>query len=151
MKFSGHVCSAMAFAVALALSGPAAAQEMVSFKVVDNAVAQPLTDKPGDVKNGRNVVVGMRKGNCLACHVMPIPEEPFHGLVGPDLTGVASRLNEGELRARIINAKLMNSDTAMPAFYRVDGLNRVAKAHQDKTILTAQEVEDVVAYLKTLK
>jgi sulfur-oxidizing protein SoxX len=82
---------------------------------------------------------------------MPVPEQPFHGEVGPDLTGVGSRYDTGELRLRIVNPKYANSDTIMPAFYRADGLHRVLKGFEGKSMLSAQEVEDVVAYLVTLK
>jgi sulfur-oxidizing protein SoxX len=82
---------------------------------------------------------------------MPTPEQPYHGEVGPELNGVAGRLSEGEIRLRIVNPKYANPGTIMPAFYRNDGLHRVAKKWQGKTMLTAEEVEDVVAYMMTLK
>jgi sulfur-oxidizing protein SoxX len=82
---------------------------------------------------------------------MPIPEQAFHGNIGPDLKGISSRYSEGELRLRIVNPKVLNSETIMPAFYKADGFNRVMKKFVGKTIITAQEVEDIVAYLMTLK
>jgi sulfur-oxidizing protein SoxX len=108
----------------------------------------PLTAEKGDPARGRVAVI--KKGNCLACHVMPIPEEPDHGDIGPPLDGVGSRLIPAELRMRVADPKVLNPDTIMPSFYKHD-LNRVAKAWEGKTILDAQEVEDVVAYLSTLK
>lgn len=108
----------------------------------------PLTDQKGDPVNGRKVAAG--KGLCLSCHVMPIPEEADHGDVGPDLAGVGSRLQPPELRMRIVDPKVLNPDTPMPSFYKKD-LNRVGKKWEGQTVLTAQEVEDVVAYLGTLK
>lgn len=108
-----------------------------------------LTGQAGDPKNGRKLVI--KQGGCLSCHGMPIPEEADHGQIGPDLAGVASRLSEGEIRLRVVDPKILNPDTMMPAFYRTDGLHRVAANWQGKPILTAQEVEDVVAYLMTLK
>jgi len=150
----GRLVLPLAAASAVALMAgmsEADAQEIATYKVSDYAIKEPLTATPGDPKNGRKLVAGQRKGNCLACHKMPIPEEQFHGLVGPELNGVGSRLSEGELRLRIADAKQVNPDTSMPAFHRVAGLHRVATAHQEKPILTAQEVEDVVAYLLTLK
>ena len=118
----------------------------------DGAVAQSLTGVPGDPANGRAVFKNRKKGNCLACHVnSDLADEQFHGEIGPPLDGVAERYTEAELRGIIVNAKMVFEDTIMPAFYRVDGLNRVLKKFQGKTILTAQEVEDVVAYLMTLK
>ena len=105
----------------------------------------------GDAKVGRNTAFNRKKGNCLACHKMPVPEQPFHGEIGPDLAGVASRLSEAEIRLRIVNPKVVNPDTFMPAFYRNTGLHRVQKKWQGKTILGAKDIEDIVAYLVTLK
>lgn len=146
---------ATAYAVVLALGNTALAADtpkLVNFKVVDDtSIPQSLTGKAGDPDNGRKVAIDRRKGNCLACHVMPIPEQPYHGLVGPDLHGVGGRYSAGELRLRIVNPKLINDATIMPAFYKNDGFHRVAKKFVGKTIISAQEVEDVVAYLMTLK
>jgi sulfur-oxidizing protein SoxX len=110
-----------------------------------------LTGVAGDAANGRKVAISRKKGNCLACHVMPIPEQQFHGETAPSLYGVGNRLNEGELRLQLVNSKVTNDSTMMPSFYRTFGYNRPLKKFAGKSILTAQEVEDVVAYLKTLK
>ena len=143
------ICGA---ALVTLIAGAAAAEEFVAFKVVDNeSIPQSLTGKPGDPANGRKVAINRKQGNCLACHKMPIPEQQFHGEVGPDLSAVANSYSEGELRLRVVNPKIVNPDTFMPAFYRPYGLHRVAKNFQGKTILTAQQVEDVIAYLQTLK
>ncbi len=126
--------------------------ELVKFRIVDgSSIPQSLTGKPGDPAKGRKIAIGSRLGNCLACHVMPVPEQPFHGKVGPDLNGVASRYSEGELRLRVVDPKIVNEATIMPAFYRNTGLHRVLKKFQGKTIISAQDVEDVVAYMMTLK
>ena len=125
---------------------------VVAYEVVDDAaIPQALTDQPGDPENGRAVVIHRQKGNCLACHTMPIPEQSFHGEIGPDLSGVANRYNAGELRLRIVDPKVINPGTIMPAYYRTNGLHRVLEKFEGKTMLTAQEVEDVIAYLQTLK
>lgn len=130
----------------------AASKKLVMYKIVDgHSIPKSLTDKPGDPTNGRKVAIHRKKGNCLACHQMPIPEQQFHGNIGPDLAGVASRYTEAELRLRVVNPKVVNEDTIMPAFYKNDGFNAVHKKFKGKTVLSAQEVEDVVAYLKTLK
>lgn len=126
-----------------------AKDELVTYSVVDNMIPVSLTDHPGDPKRGRAIAAG-RDGNCLACHRMPIPEEQFHGDLGPDLIGVGSRFNEGELRIRLVDSKHVNPATIMPAFYKVSDLRRVARRYLDQPILGAQEIEDVVAYLKTL-
>ena len=128
------------------------AEEIVAYEIVDDtSIPMSLTGKPGNPENGREIAINRKKGNCLACHILPIPEQSFHGETGPDLNGVASRYSEGELRLRIVNPKIINPDTFMPAFYRNDGLHRVAKKFQDKTILSAEEVEDILAYIMTLK
>ncbi len=144
-------------AVVLAAAGmlvpaSATAEELVKFSIVDGqSIPASLTGKPGDPVKGREVAIHRQKGNCLACHTMPVPDQPYHGEVGPDLNGVASRLSEGEIRLRIVNPKYANPATIMPAFYRTEGLHRVAKKFQGKPMLTAEEVEDVVAYMMTLK
>jgi sulfur-oxidizing protein SoxX len=128
------------------------AQELVAYNIVDEiSIPKPLTDQPGDPVKGREVAINRKKGNCLACHVMPIPEQSFHGEIGPDLTGVGSRYKIGELRLRVVDPKTLNPDTMMPAFYRNDGFHRVAKKFEGKTILGPQEVEDLLAYLMSLR
>ena len=93
-----------------------------------------------------------KKGNCLACHVnTDMAEQTFHGEVGPELDGVADRWNTAELRGILVNSKKMFEGTIMPAFYRDSGYNRVLKKFDGKTILSAQEVEDLLAYVATLK
>lgn len=116
------------------------------------AIERPLGELRGDAERGRMIVIDRSKGNCLACHRMPIPEEEFHGTVGPSLIGVASRLNEGQLRLRVVDEKQLNPSTIMPGYYRdPDLFNQVLEAYAGRTVLSAQEVEDVVAYLLTLK
>lgn len=131
-------------------SGAQAADMMVSFNVVDDMITQSLTGKPGDPVNGKKVVINRKKGNCLACHVMPIPEQQFHGHTGPSLFGVGARLDDGTLRMRLVDPKVINPDTMMPSFYKTD-FHRVLKGFEGKTILSAQEVEDVIAFLETLQ
>jgi sulfur-oxidizing protein SoxX len=137
--------------LALLLSSPASAADLIKYQINNDAIATSLTGKAGDPVNGKKLATNRKKGNCLACHSMPIPEQAFHGNIGPDLKGISSRYSEGELRLRIVNPKVLNSETIMPAFYKADGFNRVMKKFVGKTIITAQEVEDIVAYLMTLK
>jgi L-cysteine S-thiosulfotransferase len=120
------------------------------YTIVDDAIPVSLTGVPGDPVKGKKLAVNRKKGNCLACHAMPIPEQQFHGEVGPDLSGVGSRMTEPELRLRLVNSKALNPDTIMPAFHKV-ALNRVLKKFKGKTILGAQEIEDIIAYISTLK
>ena len=114
---------------------------------------QPLTTDAGDIRRGKAVAVNSDMGNCLICHRMPIPEVPegAAGDIGPDLAGVGARLSAGELRQRIADPKAIDADTVMPAYFVADGLNRVQSQYAGRTILTAQQVEDLVAYLETLR
>ncbi len=147
-RFFG-VAAAAAFFAALAFGARAA--EFITYDIVDEAIPQSLTGKAGDPVKGRKTAINRKKGNCLACHVLPIPEQADHGEVGPPLNDVGSRLGAGEIRLRIVNPKVVNPDTIMPAFYRIHGLHRVQKKWQGKTIISAQDVEDIVAYMMTLK
>lgn len=122
-------------------------------KIEDGAIAASLTGVPGDAVNGRKVFANRSLGNCLACHaVTDQKEQLFHGEVGPPLDGVADVWGEAELRAIVVNSKAIFTDeTIMPGFYSLDVGKDVRKDLVGKTILSAQEVEDVVAYLGTLK
>jgi len=141
------------------LSCPALSQEKkqeaepyYEWKVVDYAINEPLGGLKGDPDRGRKIAVHRKKGNCLACHVMPIPGTEFHGNLGPPLTGLASRLTEGQMRLRIVDQKQVNPATVMPGYYRnPKHFNRVRKQFKGKTVLSAQEVEDVVALMMTFK
>ena len=105
----------------------------------------------GNPGQGRAIVADRQVGMCLLCHRAPIPEERFQGDLAPDLAGVGARLSKDELRARIVDPRRANSKTIMPAYFSTEGLTRVAPAYRGKTIFSAQQVEDVVAYLATLK
>jgi sulfur-oxidizing protein SoxX len=124
---------------------------LVPYKVVGDAIQASLTGKPGNPEHGREIVTNRQIGLCLLCHSGPFPEEKFQGTLAPDLAGAGSRSTEGQLRLRIVDASRLKPDTIMPPYYRVDGLNRVAPSFQGKPILTAEQVEDVVAYLMTLR
>ena len=144
--------SAVAVISGLLLSAGVRAEELVNYQIVDGErIDASLTGQAGDSAKGREVAINRKQGNCLACHILPIPEQPFHGAIGPDLSEIGGALSEGELRLRVVNSKMFNEQTIMPAFYRNDGFERVLKKFQGKTILSAQQVEDVVAYLMTLK
>jgi sulfur-oxidizing protein SoxX len=139
-----------ALLIAVGMTPMATADTLGPFVVVDETIAAPLSAKPGDPQNGRAIAAG-RQGNCLGCHRLPIPEEPFHGTVGPNLAGVGDRYSPAELRLRLVDSTMINPETIMPPFHRVDELRRVARRYRGKPILTAQEIEDVIAYLITLK
>lgn len=121
------------------------------YTVVGMAIPEPLTTEPGDPARGKKIFIGRKKGNCLTCHTAPIPEEQFHGNVGPDLRGVGDRMTPAEMRLRIVNPMIINPDTQMFAFYHVADLRQVKKEFQGKPLLEPQEVEDVIAYLSSLK
>ena len=119
----------------------------------DLAVEKSLTGVPGDPEKGRKWYAGRKLGNCLACHVTAdLKEQPFHGEVGPEMAGVASRYEEPQLRAIVANSKkVFGEQTIMPGFYTFEVGIRPSKKFKGKTILNAQQVEDIVAYLKTMK
>ena len=118
----------------------------------DGAIGVTLTAQAGDPAAGRKVFMNRKQGNCLACHVNEdMSDQSFHGEVGPALDGVADRWEAAELRGIVVNSKMMFEGTIMPAFYKDGGFERNLKKFQGKSILNAQQVEDVVAYLLTLK
>lgn len=131
----------------LAVLAPAAAAQ----QVVGDAIPASLTGQPGDAARGRAIVANRSVGLCLLCHSGPIAEERFQGDLAPSLAGAGSRWSEGQLRLRIADGARLNADTIMPPYYRTTGLQRVARNFDGKTILSAAQVEDVVAYLATLK
>jgi sulfur-oxidizing protein SoxX len=116
----------------------------------NDEIPAPLTGARGDPARGRALVANRQAGLCLLCHSGPFPEERFQGNLAPDLRS-AARLSEGEIRARIVDPRRANPDSVMPAYFRTDDLTRVAPALRGKTVLTAEQIEDIVAYLVTLK
>ena len=138
-------------ALVLLAAGAARAQTLVPYAIVGDAIPASLTGAPGDPAKGRAIVADRQTGLCLLCHSGPFPETRFQGNLAPSLAGAGSRWSEGELRLRIVDARRLAPDTIMPSYYRVDGLNGVDKAHLGRTILEPAQIEDVVAYLTTLK
>ena len=134
----------------LALTGVAAAQDLRRYAVVGDAIPASLTGTPGDAARGRTLVVE-RASTCILCHSGPFPEQRFQGDVAPSLAGTGSRWSEGEIRLRLVDASRLNAATIMPSYYRIDGLSRVGRAWQDNPILSAEQIEDIVAYLVTLR
>ena len=139
----------------------AIAEEILPTAVMfaDGAVEQSLSGTAGDAANGRKIVGDKKQGNCVACHeVSDLADVPFQGEIGPPLDGAGGRWEVAELRGIVANAKKMFEGSMMPSFYRTDGFIRPGKAYTGKAaddtfgpLLTAQQVEDVVAYLATLK
>ena len=129
----------------------AGGDELRPYVVVGDAIPGPLTGAPGDPERGRAIVANRQVGLCLLCHTGPFPEERFQGNLAPDLAGAGARASAGQLRLRIVDASHLNPDTIMPPYYRVDGLERVAANFRGKPILSAEQIEDVIAFLVTLK
>jgi sulfur-oxidizing protein SoxX len=128
----------------------AGAQQLQSYAVVGDAIPVSLTGNPGDPTRGRAIVIS-RPSTCILCHSGPFPDVKFQGDLAPDFTGSGSRWSEGQLRLRLVDAKSLNPATIMPSYYRVDGLVQVGNAWRGKPILSAEQIEDVVAYLATLR
>lgn len=127
------------------------AEPLVEYRIEGDAIPEPLTATPGNPARGRQLVRDMGHVTCLICHALPIPEEPDHGAVGPSLSDIASRASIGQIRLRLVDPKALNPQTIMPSYYRFADLNRVEAPYRDRPIYSAQQVEDVVAYLASLK
>lgn len=138
----------LALVAALLVAAGASAQ---SYTVSGDAIAQSLTGVPGNAARGRTIVVSRQKGLCLLCHSGPFAEERFQGDLAPSLAGAGKRWNEGQLRLRMVDSRRLNPATIMPSYYRTDGLSRVGAAWRDQPVLTAAEIEDVIAFLMTLR
>lgn len=134
----------------LAMAMPAMASAQ-SAMVTGDAVVQSLTGSAGDPARGRAIIADRQKGFCLLCHGGPFPEEPLQGNLAPSLAGAGSRWNEGQLRLRLMDNKRVNPESIMPAYHRIEGLNRVGAIWRDRPILSAAEIEDVLAFLMGLK
>ena len=141
-----HIACALA---AVALLRAADAQTLVPYKVAGDGIAQPLTSAPGDATRGRTLVLD-RSTTCILCHSGPFGTQ-FQGDLAPSLAGAGNRWSPAQLRLRLVDASHFNPDTIMPSYYRVDGLARVGRNWTGKSILTAEQIEDIVTYLATLK
>jgi sulfur-oxidizing protein SoxX len=137
-------------AAILAAFGNANAQALRPYAVVGDAIPSSLTGAAGDATRGRALAVD-RTSTCILCHSGPFPEQRFQGDVAPSLAGTGSRWSEGQIRLRLVDASRLNAATIMPSYYRIDGLNRVGRTWQGKPILSAEQIEDIVAYLVTLR
>jgi len=129
----------------------AAQEPLSSYIIVGDTVPTSLSGENGDPARGRAIITNRQVGLCLLCHSGPFPEEKLQGTLAPDLKGAGLRSTVGQLRLRIVDASRLNPDTIMPPYYRIDGLARVAPLFRDKPILTAEQIEDVVAFLATLR
>jgi sulfur-oxidizing protein SoxX len=145
----GLGCSFLYAVLSAVASGGAQAGEPASYRVEGDSIPARLAPA-GDPVRGRQVVLA-RDHNCLLCHAVPESGVRFMGDVGPPLAGVGARLTEGQLRLRVVDPVRLNPGSVMPSYYRVEGLSQVAPAWKGKPVLTAQQVEDTIAYLLTLR
>jgi sulfur-oxidizing protein SoxX len=149
--YAASRASVLAVLAAAWLSAAGAQQAPKPFIVVGDAIPASLTGAKGDPERGREIVVNRYLGLCLLCHSGPFPEERMQGTLAPDLKGAGERWSEGQLRLRIVDAARLNPATIMPPYYRTDGLSRVTASFRGKPVLTAEQIEDVVAFLATLR
>ncbi|KJC46853.1 cytochrome C [Bradyrhizobium sp. LTSP885] len=139
------------FAAALFVAcWPAGAEGLRPYAVAGDAIPDTLTGTKGDVTRGRALIVE-RSSTCILCHSGPFPEQAFQGDLAPSLAGSGGRWSEGQLRLRLVDASRLNAATIMPSYYRVDGLTRVGTSWRGRPILSAEQIEDIVAYLATLR
>ena len=138
------------FAALFALPFGAHAQALAPYRIVGDGIPVSLTGSPGDAERGRALVLD-RTSTCILCHSGPFPETRFQGDLAPGLAGAGSRWSESQLRLRLVDAAHFNPATIMPSYYRVDGLARVGTNWHGKPILSASQIEDIVAYLATLR
>ena len=124
---------------------------LVGVARAEDAIPESLTGAKGDPARGRTIVTSRQVGLCLLCHSGPFPEERFQGNLAPDLKGAGSRWSEGQLRLRIVDSSRITPATIMPSYHRTEGLQRVAPAYRGKPVLSATQIEDVVAFLMTLR
>ncbi|WP_422237017.1 sulfur oxidation c-type cytochrome SoxX [Methylorubrum rhodinum] len=137
--------------LALCLTAARAEEGLVPYTIVGDAIPEPLAGTPGDPARGRAIVADRSRGLCLLCHAAPLPEERFQGNLAPDLAGIGARRSPAQLRLRLVDGRALNPDTIMPSYYSLSGLVRVGRAWQGRPILSAPEIEDVVAFLATLR
>jgi sulfur-oxidizing protein SoxX len=140
----------MLAAAIVAMTATADAEALVAYTVVGDGIPQSLTGRPGDAARGRALVLD-RTSTCILCHPGPFPEARFQGDLAPNIAGAGSRLSTSQLRLRLVDASRLNSATIMPSYYRVDGLVRVGRNWRDKPLLSAEQIEDIVAYLATIR
>jgi L-cysteine S-thiosulfotransferase len=139
-----------AFPLAMALGALLCTTPASAYDIVDDAIPVSLSGAPGDAARGRAVILG-RDGNCLLCHQLPDSGERFEGDVAPTLAGVGERLTPGQIRLRLVDSTKVNPDAIMPPYFRTDSLTRVQSAYRGKPVLTAEQIEDLVAFLAELK
>jgi sulfur-oxidizing protein SoxX len=137
--------------LALLAAPTAGAATLEPYRVVADAIPEPLGGLVGEATRGAALVKDRERGNCLICHHGEDPAEPFQGAIGPPLRGVGLRLSTGQIRLRLVDMSRLDPATVMPPYYRTENLSDVAEAYRGQPALTTQEIEDVVSYLATLR
>jgi sulfur-oxidizing protein SoxX len=142
MRRAGPAPVLAALAVTLAAATPHAQED---------AMPRSLTGRAGDVARGESLVMNRATSLCLLCHRGPFPEPHAQGTLAPDLTGIGSRLSLAQIRLRVADMQRLNPATIMPAYYRIADYERVAEAWRGKPVLSGSDIEDIVAFLATLR
>ena len=142
--------AAAVITIGFTLSINARAEDLIPYNIVGDGIPQSLTGSPGDAARGRALVLA-RTTTCILCHSGPFPETRFQGDLAPDLAGAGNRWTVSQLRLRLVDASRFNAETIMPSYYRTDGLVRVGRNFAGRPILSASEIEDIVAFLATLR
>ncbi|WNJ90789.1 sulfur oxidation c-type cytochrome SoxX [Bosea sp. 685] len=152
MSTAVGVMARLALAGAVLASGGAlTASALEPYAIVGDAIPRPIGGLAGNPARGNAVLRDRERGNCLICHQGADPSEPFQGTIGPSLAGVGSRLDAGQIRLRLVDASTLNPQTVMPPYFRTEDLHDVAPSYRGKPALSAQEIEDVVSYLASLR
>lgn len=143
--------AALAFLLCATPAAPSMGAEVAPFVVTGDAIEAPLVATPADAARGGLIVRNRETANCLICHAIPDARERFMGDLGPPLAGIGARLTPGQIRLRVVDPTRLNPDAIMPAYHRTHGLRHVEARHLGRPVLSAMEIEDVVAYLSALK
>ena len=156
MRKAGSKPSALKYSASLAaalllVATAARAQDLPVYEIQADSIPRSLTGKPGDAERGKAIAGNRQAGLCILCHSGPFADQRFQGNLAPDMRGAGTRWNEGQLRLRIVDASQFNPDTIMPSYFRTKGLVRVPSHLAGKTILNAEQIEDIVAWLASLK
>src|SRR3954466_8223846 len=151
IKFDWPLAAAALLGCVINGAGAAADATLVGYRVEKGQINTPLTGQPGDPARGKTAALSRDGGNCFLCHTVPDAGETPPGNIGAPLAGVGNRVSAAQMRLRLVDSTLLNRESVMPAYYRVDGFNHVAPAYAGKPLLTAQQIEDVIAYLLTLR